>query len=81
MQTGKEVRKIAARARKAAEKAAAAKAAALRDDDNVFDVSYENQVRLGCISTWWSGLKWQQGPEWRVSSVTRGHHMPSRALD
>ncbi len=45
MQTGKEVRKIADRDRKAAEKAAAAKAAALRDDDNVFDVSYENQAR------------------------------------
>lgn len=41
--TGKEVRKIADRDRKAAEKAAQAKAAALRDDDNVFDVSYENQ--------------------------------------
>lgn len=34
---------MADRDRKAAEKAAAAKAAALRDDDNVFDVSYENQ--------------------------------------
>lgn len=44
LQTGKEVRKIADRDRKAAEKAAAAKAAALRDDDNVFDVSYENQA-------------------------------------
>lgn len=52
VQTGKEVRKIADRDRKAAEKAAAAKAAALRDDDNVFDVSYENQAsRLGlCMS-------------------------------
>ena len=44
LQTGKEMRKIADRDRKAAEKAAAAKAAALRDDDNVFDVSYENQA-------------------------------------
>lgn len=42
-QSGKEIRKIADRERKAAEKAAQAKAAALRDDDNVFDVSYENQ--------------------------------------
>lgn len=47
-QTGKEIRKIADRDRKAAEKAAQAKAAALRDDDNVFDVSYENQVSWWC---------------------------------
>lgn len=42
-QTFKETRKIADRERKALEKAAQAKAAALRDDDNVFDVSYEQQ--------------------------------------
>jgi hypothetical protein len=42
-QSGKELRKIADRDRKASEKAAQAKAAALRDDDNVFDVSYEQQ--------------------------------------
>lgn len=47
LQSGKEVRKIADRDRKAAEKAAQAKAAALRDDDNVFDVSYENQGAEG----------------------------------
>ncbi|KAL4447281.1 hypothetical protein ABPG77_007314 [Micractinium sp. CCAP 211/92] len=41
--TYKETRKIADRERKALEKAAQAKAAALRDDDNVFDVSYEQQ--------------------------------------
>ena len=43
LQSGKEIRKIADRDRKAAEKAAQMKAAALRDDDNVFDVSYEQQ--------------------------------------
>ena len=43
LQSGKELRKIADRDRKASEKAAQAKAAALRDDDNVFDVSYEQQ--------------------------------------
>ena len=43
MQSGKELRKIADRDRKIGERAAEAKAAALRDDDNVFDVSYENQ--------------------------------------
>lgn len=39
--SAKEVKKIAEKERKAAEKAHALKQAALRDDDNVFDVSYE----------------------------------------
>ena len=41
--SGKESRKLADKERKLVEKAAAAKAAALIDDDNVFDVSYETQ--------------------------------------
>ena len=41
--TGKEKAKLADKERKALEKAVAAKAAALRDDDNVFDVSFEAQ--------------------------------------
>lgn len=44
MQTSaKESRKLADKDRKLLEKAAAAKAAALQDDDNVFDVAYEQQ--------------------------------------
>eukprot|EP00889_Picochlorum_renovo_P001734 jgi/Picre1/28764/NNA_004163.t1 len=39
--TAKESKKLADKERKMMEKAAAAKADALRDDDNVFDVSYE----------------------------------------
>lgn len=39
--TAKESKKLADKERKMMEKAAAAKAEALRDDDNVFDVSYE----------------------------------------
>jgi ATP-binding cassette subfamily F protein 1 len=39
----KEERKLADRERKQLEKAVAAKAAALQDDDNVFDVAYEQQ--------------------------------------
>ncbi|GAB4823496.1 hypothetical protein N2152v2_010542 [Parachlorella kessleri] len=41
--TYKEARKLQDRERKLLEKAAAAKADALRDDDNVFDVAYEQQ--------------------------------------
>ena len=41
--TTKESKKLADKERKILEKAAAAKAAALQDDDNVFDVAYEHQ--------------------------------------
>jgi ATP-binding cassette subfamily F protein 1 len=41
--SGKEAKKLADKERKIMEKAAAAKAAALQDDDNVFDVSFEKQ--------------------------------------
>jgi ATP-binding cassette subfamily F protein 1 len=41
--SGKEAKKLADKERKIMEKAAAAKAAALHDDDNVFDVSFEKQ--------------------------------------
>lgn len=41
--SNKESKKLADKERKLLEKAAAAKAAALHDDDNVFDVSYETQ--------------------------------------
>ena len=43
MQSAKETRKIADRERKLLEKSAQMKVDALRDDDNVFDVSYEQQ--------------------------------------
>ncbi len=43
MVSAKDAKKIELRERKILEMQAAAKAAALRDDDNVFDVSYERQ--------------------------------------
>lgn len=42
--TGKEQKKLADKERKLLEKAYREKEAALRDDDNVFDVSYESQA-------------------------------------
>ena len=48
--SAKESKRIADKERKMMEKAAAMKAEALRDDDNVFDVSYENQGEDGTVS-------------------------------
>ena len=41
--TGRDIKKLADKERRQMEEAHRAKAAALRDDDNVFDVAYEQQ--------------------------------------
>ena len=41
--TGRDIKKLADKERRQLEEAHRAKAAALRDDDNVFDVAYEQQ--------------------------------------
>ncbi len=45
--TGRDVKKLADKERRQIEEAHRAKAAALRDDDNVFDVAYEQQGSEG----------------------------------
>lgn len=45
--SGRDVKKLADKERRQMEEAHRAKAAALRDDDNVFDVAYEQQGSEG----------------------------------
>ena len=45
--TGRDVKKLADKEQRQIEEAHRAKAAALRDDDNVFDVAYEQQGSEG----------------------------------
>ena len=45
--TGRDMKKLADKERRQIEEAHRAKAAALRDDDNVFDVAYEQQGSEG----------------------------------